>query len=369
MHQLLGSFLPYSIFHNYHDDLSFTISTVTVGQDGNIDKRLQFSARVLTLNGHDARREVNGFFITSDNTIAMYEFRQFGTRSKALPFIQRGAYRHVVGHRKGELIHLCDITVGKNITFQCHTQPSVPESLKNNRKLLTVRITEVDEECKNTLLFDKCANDKDRKEVYDFINFYNTRERTPEVKFLQGLQNSMQEKLGICSEKVLINFFHQLQSFDVSSNGLLKKDLYIQQLDKFRIPIEHEVWEGYWKLVDEQGTGLLDYGEFMRTMFGEMSEQRKVFVRKAFSRLDPNKRGMGELNDIRKYFLPSKHPNVIKGEISEYELLDSFVQCFKCTKRKTEISYSEFEVYYEGVSMGITSDQSFINLLRMTWNI
>ena len=31
-------------------------------------------------NGHDALREINGFFFPSDQTITMYEFRQFGTR-------------------------------------------------------------------------------------------------------------------------------------------------------------------------------------------------------------------------------------------------------------------------------------------------
>ena len=66
-------------------------------------------------------------------------------------------------------------------------------------------------------------------------------------------------------------------------------------------------------MVDEDDTGVLDYGHFMRTIFGEMSEQRKTYVRKAFSRLDPNKRGIGEVNDIRKYFLPSKHPSVMQG--------------------------------------------------------
>ena len=52
------------------------------GNEADISKRLRFGARILTLNGHDARREINGFYITSDNTITLYEFRHFGTRYK-----------------------------------------------------------------------------------------------------------------------------------------------------------------------------------------------------------------------------------------------------------------------------------------------
>ena len=74
-----------------------------------------------------------------------------------------------------------------------------------------------------------------------------------------------------------------------------------------------QVWEKLWSIIDDEQTGFVDYGKFMRYLFGEMSEQRKVFVRKAFSRLDPSKRGVGEVSDIKKYFLPSKHPKVIKG--------------------------------------------------------
>ena len=112
-------------------------------------------------------------------------------RSKALPFIQRGPYRHVRGFRKGECMHLVDLTAGKNLVFQCDSQPSLPESLKKNRTFVTVRIIEVDEEMKNSLLFDKCKNDKDRKEVFDFISFYNAREKSPEAEFQHGLQSRL----------------------------------------------------------------------------------------------------------------------------------------------------------------------------------
>ena len=35
-----------------------------------------------------------------------------------------------------------------------------------------------------------------------------------------------------------------------------------------------------WELLDVDGSGYLDYGEFMRGVIGEMSESRKALVRK-----------------------------------------------------------------------------------------
>lgn len=43
-------------------------------------KRVRFGARIVTKNGRDAHRELNGFFFSTDGTLTLYEFHQFGTR-------------------------------------------------------------------------------------------------------------------------------------------------------------------------------------------------------------------------------------------------------------------------------------------------
>lgn len=61
----------------------------------------------------------------------------------------------------------------------------------------------------------------------------------------------------------------------------------------------------------------MDYGDFLRAYIGDMNEERKLQVRRAFTRIDPSKHGVAELNNIRKYFCPSKHPAVLKGTYSK----------------------------------------------------
>ena len=45
-----------------------------------LSKRVRFGARIVTKNGRDAHRELNGFFFSTDGTLTLYEFHQFGTR-------------------------------------------------------------------------------------------------------------------------------------------------------------------------------------------------------------------------------------------------------------------------------------------------
>ena len=53
---------------------------MVTGTHEDLSKRFSFTARLLSLNGRDALRELNGFFFVLDNTLTVYEFRQFGSK-------------------------------------------------------------------------------------------------------------------------------------------------------------------------------------------------------------------------------------------------------------------------------------------------
>ena len=78
--------------HFTHDDVHVSSShwlllkilrnptATTTNSENLLSQRLRFSARILSKDGHDAHRELNGFFFQGDNTLTVYEFRQFGSR-------------------------------------------------------------------------------------------------------------------------------------------------------------------------------------------------------------------------------------------------------------------------------------------------
>jgi calcyphosin len=46
-----------------------------------------------------------------------------------------------------------------------------------------------------------------------------------------------------------------------------------------------------------------------------------------------------------------------------------FFGSFETTKVKNELSFREFEEYYEGLSLSIDIDDDFINILQNCWSI
>ena len=67
----------------------------------------------------------------------------------------------------------------------------------------------------------------------------------------------------------------------------------------FRIGLEDKDAERLFKIFDRDGSGSIDYDEFLRGVRGEMNEFRKNFCRKAFKIMDKDGSGVLDLNDIK----------------------------------------------------------------------
>ena len=111
-------------------------------QPSDLTKRLRFGARILSRRGRDSARELCGFYFVGDNTMTIYEFRQFGQRSSALPFLQRRPYKHLVGELRDDQVLVGDIFPGLTLCFATVNQPSLPDPLKKHPRLY-LRITQV----------------------------------------------------------------------------------------------------------------------------------------------------------------------------------------------------------------------------------
>ena len=61
--------------------------------------------------------------------------------------------------------------------------------------------------------------------------------------------------------------------------------------------------------IDRSGT--IDYDEFIRSIKGPMNQNRKRFVGQAYNKLDKDKNGYIDINDIKGVYNASKHPDVL----------------------------------------------------------
>jgi Ca2+-binding EF-hand superfamily protein len=116
-------------------------------------------------------------------------------------------------------------------------------------------------------------------------------------------------------------------------------------------------------LFDINGDGTVDYDELMRNVVGEMNPFRKGMVRKAFDKLDQNKNGIIELDDIKAFYNAKMHPEVRAGKKTEDEVLAEFLDTFELhhslknpNDKDRKINIREFTEYYNNVSASIDND-------------
>ncbi|NWX39876.1 CAYP2 protein, partial [Steatornis caripensis] len=320
-----------------------------------LSNKLRFDSRIISRNGRDACRELIGFFFACDRSLTVYEFRQFGkNRTNALPFIQKGVYQHQRGQKKGKAYDLSDFYIGANLTFRS-VDHTLPESVKQN-PVLTLRVISIDEAAMDFL---KASSMEFKQGVDDSKVF----------KKIQGLC-TLRETLSKRGVRVITGLGKYFRHVDKDRNGFLSQADFKEALKVFHLEIPEGDFESLWLVLDDSKSDKVDYGEFTRAICGEMNEYRKAFVRKAYMKLDFNKTGSVPMVDIRKCYCARKHPLVMAGKATEEEIKSSFLETLReSCSNPNEVSYSEFEDYYEGLSIGIMDDEDFVNILRNPWGI
>ncbi|XP_035874559.1 calcyphosin-2 isoform X2 [Phyllostomus discolor] len=339
-----------------HETKVRTHSTLT---ENVLSHKVQFDGRIISRNGRDACRELVGFFFIHDQSLTIYEYRQFGkNRTNVLPFIQKNIYSHQRGRRKGKQYQLGDFYTGANLTFLSSDHHTVPESIKEST-LLILRITNIDQIAFDSFRTDSVEHEDD-----------TTSQEANDRLVFKAIQDELKKQLRKKGVRILTGLGKYFQQLDKEGNGLLDKSDFKQALKAFHLQVSEKDFESLWLILNDSGNGRVDYGEFKRATIGEMNEYRKSFVRKAFMKLDFNKTGSVPIMDIRKCYCAKKHPEVISGHSTEEEIKLSFLETLKGTcSESDEVSYGEFEDYYEGLSIGVVEDEDFVTILRAPWGI
>jgi len=64
-----------------------------------------------------------------------------------------------------------------------------------------------------------------------------------------------------------------------------------------------------------------------------------------FRKLDPNKSGVVNLNNMKKFYCTKKHPKVMSGEAKEWEIEEVFLSSFELCENKGQVTYAVREQF------------------------
>lgn len=96
----------------------------------------------------------------------------------------------------------------------------------------------------------------------------------------------------------------------------------------------------------------------------------------AYNKLDKDKNGYIDINDIKGVYNASKHPDVLQGKKTEEQILLEFLETFETHHSLRNngapdhiVTKEEFEEYYNHISAGIDNDQYFELMMNNAWKL
>ncbi|KAA0715185.1 Calcyphosin-2 Calcyphosine-2 [Triplophysa tibetana] len=324
------------------------VKTQTSLTENLLSNKLRFNGRILSRCGREACRELIGFFFTCDQTLTVYEYRNFGkNRWNALPFITRGVYQN-----RGRPYSLQDISQGAELHF-CTDGPHLPHSLRQQPRI-SLKVNDVDETAKRALLFQ-----------YGESLFHLSEEEIDERNTLKAIQDVVLDRLRGRAVQTLIHLGRHLQNLDSKADGVRQKELLRKSLMGL-LCLTQQDFEAMWRIVSRCAEGRVHPADVMRAVTGEMSENRKAVFLKVYVKLDPNKTGFISMSDVEKFYRGKQDSHTTHEADPNADFWAFIKQAEEVNKR---VSYAQFEDYYEGLSIEIPDDEEYINNLRSMWGI
>ncbi len=217
--------------------------------------------------------------------------------------------------------------------------------------------------------FNKIPNQTNITDFFDNNNNNNYYQNDPlqiltnklRLRGIRGVMNLHKQFIFTCSNLSTINLNDLIKVLTLQRFGLSKNDC-----EKI-----------FYKFCDDNKEYLL-FSNFIRNFKKVLNNNRLDAVENAFNRIDKNNTEMVFSDDIKLKFNAKKHPEVLKGNKNEEEILTEFLDCFELnynlltTSENPEtsnlVSYEEFANFYEYVSFLYENDKDFINMLEAVWS-
>ena len=162
---------------------------------------------------------------------------------------------------------------------------------------------------------------------------------------------------------------------DENSDKRIQYSEFEKMLKRYRFNLSQVEINNLFNYFDKDGSGYIDYGEFIGGILGDLSKFRKDILKQVFDKIDKNETGTITVDQLREAYNPKEHPLVRQGKRSEDEILGDFIDSleyhFSLLNEKNDeenvdvndikIDFDDFWYFYKTISDPL----KMINILKL----
>jgi hypothetical protein len=127
---------------------------------------------------------------------------------------------------------------------------------------------------------------------------------------------------------------------------------------------------------DADNDGVISIDEFVNSILGDLTPNRRIPVDEAFRKYDTQNRGIASYRALKEAFDARRHPDVVNGRKIPDEILVDFLEIFEIhhntynkNNRTDQVTKNEFFEFYRTVSPNYEDDTVFSSMVRGCWGV
>ena len=219
----------------------------------------------------------------------------------------------------------------------------------------------------------------------DKIN-YNLNEEEPTMEYnvnkIEDLVAHLRNNLVLRGPRGLMSIKRTFMLIDENGDKKISFHEFEKMFKRYRFNLSQVEINNLFNYFDKDGSGFIDYAEFLNGIVGDLNQFRKDVLKQVFEKLDKDETGFITVGQLRENFNPKEHPLVRKGKRTEDEILGDFIDIleyhFTLLNEKNEenidvneikIDFDDFVDFYKTISICIEEDKYFEILVKSVWGI
>ena len=219
----------------------------------------------------------------------------------------------------------------------------------------------------------------------DKIN-YNLNEEDATIQYnvnrIEDLLAHLRANLIQRGPRGLMSIKRTFMLLDENSDKRISFHEFEKMFKRYRFILSQVEINNLFNYFDKDGSGYIDYGEFVNGIVGDLNEFRKDVLKQVFEKLDKEETGFITVGQLRESYNPKEHPLVRQGKRSEDEILGDFIDIleyhFSLLNEKNDenvdvndikIDFEDFCDFYKTISICIEEDKYFEVMILSEWGI
>ena len=221
--------------------------------------------------------------------------------------------------------------------------------------------------------------------IKDKIN-YNLNEEEATIKYnvnsYEDIMAHLRNNLVQRGPRGLMSIRRTFMLIDENSDKRIQFSEFEKMFKRYRFNLSQTEINNLFNYFDKDGSGYIDYGEFIGGILGDLSKFRKDILKQVFDKIDKDETGTITVGQLREAYNPKEHPLVRQGKRSEDEILGDFIDSleyhFSLLNEKNDenvdvndikIDFDDFCDFYKTISVSVEDDKYFEIMVMSEWGL